>query len=440
MQSYRIFFFFFVNVDIVMLGSLMITVDKPLSAKNIRIVFKCEAMDSSKREKTSVFSVDTVIWGNPKESAANAKLSQGSHMYLFAIRLPQVNYPPSMHDSHFGHRIGYTLQGVIDLESEPHFTATVPILYLPLVTTNLPTSKMTQVFEKESKKIQVTAELIKPAYCPGLYRLDPTAYMIKYDEISHTLSVIGDLCTVKMITNNNSDSKISSVQVQLQAVATTLNPNHSAATVENEYIHKQYNLLSESFYVSIAKQARDHQDIFKFHIPSHLVPTFTNKMGKYIDIAYRVEITLPNQSSGGASSIFGSQQQLVANTITLPITIATVPPSYPIQIDIHESCNNDELPTFIPNIESPLPSPVHYPADRAYSVSPSNSFQMSTDMDISEEDADFVLNRNESQIDASGHLMVPDATDARRKSPSSASSELSENASTLANSRFEIVS
>ncbi|CAO3620440.1 unnamed protein product [Mucor fragilis] len=394
-------------------GSLMITNDKPLPAKNIRVVFRCEAMDSSKREKSSVFSVDAIIWGNPKESATHAELPQGSHMYLFAIRLPQVNYPPSMHDSHFGHRIGYTLQGVIDLESEPHFTATVPILYLPFVTTNLPTSKMTQVFEKESKKIQVTAELIKPAYCPG------------------------DICTVKMITNNNSDSKISSVQVQLQAVATTLNPNHPAATLENEHIHKQYNILSESFYVSIAKQARDHQDIFKFQIPSNLVPTFTNKMGKYIDIAYRVEITLPTQSTGGG--IFNSQQQLVTNTIALPITIATVPPSYPIQIEIHESTNNDELPTFIPNIESPLPSPVHYPADRAYSVSPSNSFQMTTDMDISEEDADFVLNRNESQIDASGHLMVPDAVDARRKS-SSASSDLSENASTLANSRLEIVS
>lgn len=156
-----------------MLGSLMITNDKPLPAKNIRVVFRCEAMDSSKREKSSVFSVDAIIWGNPKESATHAELPQGSHMYLFAIRLPQVNYPPSMHDSHFGHRIGYTLQGVIDLESEPHFTATVPILYLPFVTTNLPTSKMTQVFEKESKKIQVTAELIKPAYCPGLYILDP---------------------------------------------------------------------------------------------------------------------------------------------------------------------------------------------------------------------------------------------------------------------------
>ena len=257
---------------------------------------------------------------------------------------------------------------------------------------------------------------------------------------SHFL--LGDLCTVKMITNNNSDSKISSVQVELQAVVTTLNPNHSAATPQNEHIHKQYNILSESFYVSIAKKARDHQDIFKFHIPSNLVPTFTNKLGKYIDIAYQVQITIPNQSSGIFTS--NQQQQLVANTITLSITIATVPPSYPIQITIHESTKNDELPTFIPNIESPLLSPVHYPADRAYSVSPSNSFQMSTDMEISEEDADFVLNRNESQIDASGHLMVPDgitsASTTRRKS----ASELSDN-STLANnsptnSRLEIVS
>lgn len=93
-------------------------------------------------------------------------------MYLFAIRLPQVNYPPSMHDSPFGHRIHYTLQGILDTTTNtPHLTATVPIIYLPLVTCNATaltlTSKKTQVFEKEDKKIEVTAELIKPAYCPG---------------------------------------------------------------------------------------------------------------------------------------------------------------------------------------------------------------------------------------------------------------------------------
>lgn len=91
-------------------------------------------------------------------------------MFLFAIRLPQVNYPPSMNDSHFGHHIGYTLQGVFDLVSASKTTEMIPILYLPLVTCNsstYETSKKIQVFQKEDKKIEVTAELIKPAYCPG---------------------------------------------------------------------------------------------------------------------------------------------------------------------------------------------------------------------------------------------------------------------------------
>lgn len=100
------------------------------------------------------------------------ELSNGSHMYLFAIRLPEVNYPPSMHDSPFGRRIHYTLQGILDTTTNtPHLTAIVPIIYLPLITCNPTTlnqtSKKTQVFEKEDKKIEVTAELIKPAYCPG---------------------------------------------------------------------------------------------------------------------------------------------------------------------------------------------------------------------------------------------------------------------------------
>lgn len=98
----------------------------------------------------------------------------------------------------------------------------------------------------------------------------------------------------------------------------------------------------------------------------------------------------------------------MANTITLPILITTVPPDYPIHVTVHE---NNELPTFIPNIESPLPSPVNYPADRAYSVSPSNSFQIEDDSDMVEEDS---FSLNETQQDASGHLMVPETT--RRKS------------------------
>jgi hypothetical protein len=45
----------------------MITVDKPLSAYNIRVVFKCEELDSSKKQSTTIFSIDSVIWGKTKE-------------------------------------------------------------------------------------------------------------------------------------------------------------------------------------------------------------------------------------------------------------------------------------------------------------------------------------------------------------------------------------
>ncbi|KAI8091764.1 hypothetical protein BDF21DRAFT_410170 [Thamnidium elegans] len=379
-------------------GSLMITLDdKPLSAHSIRVIFKCEEQDNA-RNTTTIFSIESVIWGKP--GADPQELSNGSHMFLFAIRLPQVNYPPSMHDSPFGHRISYTLQGVFDTTGTTHVTATVPIIYLPLVTcspnTLNETSKKTQVFEKEDKKIEVTAELIKPAYCPG------------------------DLCTVKMTTNNKSDTKISSIQVLLAAVATTLPPTDS---VSAPYQHKQHTLLTESFYVSIAKQAQNHQDIFTFTIPSNIVPTFTNKLGKYIDIAYEVIIVMGSASNTG--SWFSGY---VSNEISLPITIATVPPAYPIGFTVHENTET-ELPTFIPNIESPLPSPVHYPADRAYSVSPSNSFQIKDDLD---DDDDFCLNRQ----DASGHLMVPD--NARRISNSSDMSDATLAANTL--SRLETVS
>ncbi|KAI8375250.1 hypothetical protein EDC96DRAFT_605249 [Choanephora cucurbitarum] len=358
-------------------GSLMLTTDKPLSVHQIRVIFQCEELDSSKKQTTTIFNVDSVVWGKSNNREIQ-ELSDGSHMYLFAIRLPQVNYPPSMHISQFGHHVRYTLQGVIDLASEgPHSTALLPIIYLPLVTASStsPLSKKTQVFEKEKTMIEMTAELIKPAYCPG------------------------DLCTVKLTTKNRSDSKITQVQLQLNAVATTL--------VQTSTVHKHHSLVTETFYVSIQKQS-EHHDVFQFHIPSDLVPTFTNKLGRYIDIAYEIVLTIPLQLA---------TEHSLTNTITLPVLIATVPPDYPVAIDLHEPLE-DELPVFIPNIESPLPSPLTYPADKAYSVSPSHSFQMMM-MDGEQEDIplddDFSLN---TISDPSGHLMVPDLSVKRKTSVS----------------------
>lgn len=237
-----------------------------------------------------------------------------------------------------------------------------------------------------------------------------------------------------MTTNNKSDTKINSVQVSLIATATTLPPS------TNSHLHKQHTLLSESFFVSVPKQARDHQDIFRLHIPSNIVPTFTNTLGKYIDISYQVNIRVGGTSTCGGGGGWFTTGNHVSNTISLPITIATVPPAYPIGISIQEQGN--ELPGFIPNVESPLPSPVNYPADsRAYSVSPSNSFEVRGGGDELEDDYFSLNNSTSMQQDASGHLMVPENA-SRRKSSSSASSsnmsELSETATLASNNRTRV--
>ncbi|KAI8887478.1 hypothetical protein K501DRAFT_242275 [Backusella circina FSU 941] len=393
-------------------GSVMVSLNKPISAYSLRVVFKCEESDS--KGPTEIFSVESIIWGQSNKEGQKNVLPSGSHMYLFAIRMPSVNYPPTMFDADYGHKIRYTLQGFIDAT---HLISTdlVPIMYLPLVTctSNVDHAKKYHVFQKENKVIEVTAELIKPAYCPG------------------------DLCTVKMTTQNKSDIKITSVHLQMIAVVSTLAPNESSSESDiSPYQHKQYTLLSETFFVSVPKNAVDHQDIFRFNLPSDIAPTFTNKMGKYIDIAYEVTITIPitGVTTGGASSWFQSSNPNLANIISLPITVATVPHDYPVDIELHDS--DSELPAFIPNIDSPVPSPVQYPAESAYSVSPSGSFQMNNSDDL---DSDhFDLNKPETLQDASGYLMVPES--GRRKSSSSSSTDGIEVLRTETNNRSATVS
>lgn len=46
----------------------MVTLDdKPLSAHSIRVIFKCEEQDST-RNTTTIFSVESFVWGKPKQA------------------------------------------------------------------------------------------------------------------------------------------------------------------------------------------------------------------------------------------------------------------------------------------------------------------------------------------------------------------------------------
>ena len=104
------------------------------------------------------------------------ELSDGSHMYLFAIKLPFVNFPPSIHGTYVGHHVEYSLQGFLELNDTPGCieTACIPVIYLPFVTC-MPMdgdvlregAKKNQVFRRNNAVVEVIAEMIKPAYCPG---------------------------------------------------------------------------------------------------------------------------------------------------------------------------------------------------------------------------------------------------------------------------------
>lgn len=144
------------------------------------------------------------------------QLKSGGHMYLFAIKLPNVNYPPSVHDHDLvGHRIEYSLQAYLDLLPERTVeTSPARVLYLPLVPCHAPASSSSaggamcrQVFRRGEHVLETSAQVVKPSYCPG---------KISQNEMNtnhNLLILLGDMCSVKLHIKNRSDYKITTLQV-----------------------------------------------------------------------------------------------------------------------------------------------------------------------------------------------------------------------------------
>ncbi|KAL0085711.1 hypothetical protein J3Q64DRAFT_1744795 [Phycomyces blakesleeanus] len=441
-------------------GSVLLTLDRPIQAYNIRVTFKCEARDDSKT-KSTLFSVYEYVWGKARTDGQRAELPIGSSMYLFAIKLPHINYPPSMHDTRIGHYIDYILQGSLECNQEAPFgtdTLPVSVLYLPLISSGqldenqMPSqpAKRSQTFDKAGSHVEMTAELIKSAYCPG------------------------DMCTIKLTTSNQSEHKITTIQLTLVSIATTsiLPTFASDAPILNSLRQKHHTLHSETFFVSIPKHSQDRQSIIQFMIPSNCVPSTENHVGKYLEIAYEITLTLPLATPGSTWSfpfVVGSSSP--SPTIQLPLLIATVPDSYLTRSTVPSLAmptatdDDNELPHFIRAAESPLPSPHSdrssfwdsgSPVDRTEvgvlgsgygsaggegeegvrgvgvgvgagaggSASRSGGGSLRSDEEV-------ILESSSAQQDASGHLMVPFMTESelkgsRRRSSGSVASVINE--------------
>lgn len=199
----------------------------------------------------------------------------------------------------------------------------------------------------------------------------------------------GDPCTVKLTTRNHSDSKISHVDVSLVCSITT------SIGQEERRTRKQV-LHTETFYVAIPKETDDHRSVFRFDIPDQCVPTTQIYAERYLDISYDIVISLGNNEV--AMWPFSGNTSLQRNTLSLPVILTTVPSNFPLpanlQLPLKTFSEQPELPCFIPNTDSPLPSPCSPYFSRSGSPIP--------DVDaLSVEDINVPLQ------DSSGFLMVP---------------------------------
>ncbi|KAG0776157.1 hypothetical protein G6F62_009347 [Rhizopus arrhizus] len=361
-------------------GNVKLYLDKPVQAKYIKVIFTCE----EKKESVTLFSVESNIWNSKQENGE--ELDIGTHLYLFAIQIPyNVNYPPTIKDDYLGHRIEYSVQGHIYLsDGMKRATNRLPLTYLPLVTfdTNPISTEKTVRIERGEEYVLVSAKLVNPYSCPG------------------------DVCRIKLETQNRSSHSIHQVSVQLISTTTSMkNNNTPIASTGPSYHHKRHEILSESHYVSIPKHTQNMSttSICAIQIPNSCVPTTQSHFAsKYIDITYEVVVFIPAMGS----SINDTKHIAThPNSIRLPLVITTVPSSIP-SIKIPYSAHNDTsdaLPTFIPYIESPIPSPTMPiyqqwgpgspvdPAENDEHVYPSSPIE-----------------------DVSGHLMVPPSTSPAR--------------------------
>ncbi|CEG82152.1 hypothetical protein RMATCC62417_16268 [Rhizopus microsporus] len=133
-----------------------------------------------------------------------------------------------------------------------------------------------------------------------------------------------------------------------------------------------------------------HLYLFAIQLPSN-----------YIDIQYEIIIFIP---AFGHYSL--NDTKFIAahpNCIRLPLVITTVPSTIPtLQIPFAVDSNNDDsLPTFIPYIESPSPSP----------TSPIYQ-QWGPGSPVEPSDEDYLYPSSPIE-DASGHLMVPSTSPTR---------------------------
>ncbi|ORZ11991.1 hypothetical protein BCR42DRAFT_493942 [Absidia repens] len=362
-------------------GTVFLKSSHPIQAQKLYIVFECQVHQHQKskqqQQSTVLFSVTERIQLNEQNTAiaydhTTTVVSAGTHMHLFAIQLPLVNYPPSIAEATFPGvcHIDYTLQAFLDRPELPTlFSDRIPLTYLPLIVAQMNDHETASRQQQHSLTMQpksggvsvrIQARMMQSAYC------------------------LGEQCTIQLTTDNPMNDKINQVYVTFM---TRLYHDYPDQQQQHPSQHISYH---QAVSISVPKQTKNHVSYVSIPIAQSCLPTFDYHH-------HQLGITMHHDDVEGNSS--SHQPYFIPSNASSPIPSGT----------INDNNNNKDNLRYEDNGDDGLSD------DGQYSVSPSSSFKLddtfTTDDQVGVSTTPPPLDPSSSSL-YHQHLTVPSHTNA----------------------------
>ncbi|KAI9258553.1 hypothetical protein BY458DRAFT_460380 [Sporodiniella umbellata] len=297
-------------------GHVCLVVTKAVLATQIRIKFRAEETAMAKVREygleskieridqvtTNYFDVEAKVWGkgiNAYSMASWETIEPGDYRYEFALKLPNVNFPPSTDDP-VGFSMRYIWSAHLDgagfnpgLRSKDYM-----IPYRPIIAAPAPEPwSFTQTLQNEKRTVMghVTSFVPRQAFCPD-------------EDVDMTLAI--DCVSEDWIVSGMSYSlfKHNEGQIQLQR-------GLARKSKTREILHSIASVPGNAGHVRVP---------IHFHIPTRLVsPSFQSRhINVYYDILFSVQFS-------NAGSLLKSS---VTCEFALPIGITNLPYNHLLHI------------------------------------------------------------------------------------------------------------
>ncbi|KAI7901791.1 uncharacterized protein BX663DRAFT_88877 [Cokeromyces recurvatus] len=337
-------------------GKVILTAVERLYVTKIRIKFRAEEIaivridegggeirgfDRLHEKITTFFEVEWKLWGNDSTDYSQAawdELEPGKYEFPFALKFPNVNYPPSMEEPK-GFSIRYVWTAQVNgpglqsgLKSREYLTP-----YRPIIVSTPDREweyKKTLMNDKKTAIAEVVAKLIKQSYCPGNIHIYLRVCVCVYEPFIMHLKIVP----------SQTDSKITSVIFKFRK------HHEGKMLVLRGTAFREHIRVVLQGHAPVSSTDSKFEDDIAFDVPTRLVsPSFISHHTRvYYDLQFQVSI----EHGGG---LFRSTH--IAE-FSIPITIANLPYDQLLRIprltSIETYKTSKECPQFFdPTLDEP---------------------------------------------------------------------------------------